>query len=141
METVTEGIKDYGFKVQRQGNGVLKAYDLLFAGYGFQTTTFNFVSNKLFCVEFSQHFTAKNSAFNRYNEIKNDLTKKYGQLKDGSDEELHYYYWSDDDNTVSISMSKNVELSRAGASFFYVNLIYINRELSRKESEKGIGAL
>lgn len=141
IEAVNKTIRDNGYKTHQPNKELLKAYDLLFAGYEFYSTTFNFVANKLFCVEFSQHFSSINSAFSRYSEIKNDLVKKYGQLKDNSDSDLHYYYWSDADNTVSISMSKKAEPSKAGASFYYVNLIYINKELSKKESEKNIGAL
>lgn len=141
MEAMNKAIRKNKFKTQQQGTETLKAYDLFFGGYEFYSTTFNFVADKLFCVEFSQHFGSINSAFRRYSEIKNDLLKKYGQLKDSSDNDLHYYYWSDGDNTVSISMSKKVEQSKAGASFYYVNLIYINKELSKKESETNIGAL
>ena len=141
IDAMTKAIRENGFRTQQQGKESLKAYDLLFAGYEFYSSTFSFVTNKLFCVEFSQHFGSINSAFSRYSEIKDDLVKKYGKLKDSSDNDLHYFYWSDGDNTVSISMSKKAEPSKAGASFYYVNLIYINKELSKKESEKNIGAL
>lgn len=141
LETVNQAVREYGFKTYQENRESLKAYNLLFAGYEFYSTTFNFVANKLFCVEFSQNFGSINSAFTRFTAIKNDLIKKYGSLKDNSDTDLHYYYWSDNINTVSISMSKKAEPSKAGAQFYYVNLIYINRELSKKESQSNIGAL
>lgn len=141
IESVNKAIRNSGFKTKQVGQETLKVSDLLFAGYNFYSSTFNFVSNKLFCIEFSQHYSSINSAFKTYSAIKNDLVKKYGQLKDSSDSDLHYYYWSDKDNTVSISMSKKVEPSKAGAYFYYVRLIYINKELSKQESQRNIGAL
>jgi len=141
IESVNKAIRNSGFKTKQVGQETLKVSDLLFAGYEFYSSSFNFISNKLFCIEFSQHFSSINTAFKTYSAIKNDLTKKYGQLKDSSDNDLHYYYWSDTDNTVSISMSKKVEPSKAGAYFYYVRLIYINKELSKQESLKNIGAL
>jgi len=141
MESVNKAIRNSGFKTKQIGQEILKVSDLVFAGYNFYSSSFNFVSNKLFCIEFSQHFSSINGAFKAYSAIKNDLIKRYGQLKDSSDSDLHYYYWGDNDNTVSISMSKKVEPSKAGAYFYYVRLIYINKELSKQESQRNIGAL
>lgn len=141
LEMVNKAIRDHGFKTFQENKESLKAYNLLFAGYEFYSTTFNFVTDKLFCVEFSQNFGSINSAFSRYTAIKNDLIKVYGSLKDNSDDDLHYYYWSDNHNTVSISMSKKAEPSKAGAHFYYVNLIYLNKELIKKKSKSNIGAL
>ena len=140
--TMNKAIRENGYKTNmNESKEIIRAYDLFFAGYEFYSTTFSFVSNKLFCVEFSQHFTTVKAASHRYNAIKNDLTKKYGQLKDNSDNDLHYFYCNDGDNTVSISMSKKAEPSKAGAYFYYVNLIYINKELSKKDGQRNIGAL
>lgn len=102
----------------------IDGYDVDFGGFEWRFFESHFLKDKFGNIYFSQNYTNKQTAMDRYYVLKRKLDNKYNKYKSAESDENNdiYSYYLDDTNLCSLTVTYNE--SKGGEMFWYVGLMY-----------------